>query len=51
MYIIYIYIITLCAFFIEYVKMYKINDETFKINFVIFRYSQIFYGLTMKRKV
>ena len=35
-----------------YMKMSQnINETTRHLNFVIFRFLQIFYGLTMKRKV
>ena len=38
------------SFFVN-VTSYEINDKTFKTWLVILRFSQIFYGLTLKQKI
>ena len=44
-----IYIITLYGFLFGNITKYTLSNETFKI--WLFRFLQIFYGLTMERKV
>ena len=46
----YVYIVTLYAFLIVNVTVYKFNDNGFKISLYL-NFLQIFYGLTMKPKV